>query len=48
MARYGETRAGGIKWNGVLIQAERGTPVRAVYQRPRRLRRLAARAWGCC
>jgi septal ring factor EnvC (AmiA/AmiB activator) len=32
VARYGETRAGGIKWNGVLIQADRGTPVRAVYQ----------------
>jgi len=31
VARFGETRAGGVKWNGVLIAAERGTPVRAVY-----------------
>jgi murein hydrolase activator len=31
VARFGETRAGGVKWNGVLIAAERGAPVRAVY-----------------
>ncbi len=31
VARFGETRAGGLKWDGVLIAAERGTPVRAVY-----------------
>ena len=31
VARFGETRAGGVKWNGVLIAAERGTPVRAIY-----------------
>ena len=31
VARYGETRAGGVKWNGVLIAAARGAPVRAVY-----------------
>ncbi len=30
-ARYGETRAGGVKWNGVLVAAERSAPVRAVY-----------------
>jgi septal ring factor EnvC (AmiA/AmiB activator) len=29
---YGQPRAGGpVKWNGVLLEAERGTPVRAVY-----------------
>jgi septal ring factor EnvC (AmiA/AmiB activator) len=31
VAHFGETRAGGVKWNGVLIAAERGTPVRAIY-----------------
>ena len=31
VARYGETRAGGVKWNGVLVAAERSAPVRAVY-----------------
>lgn len=31
VARFGETRAGGLKWDGVLIAAERGTPVRAIY-----------------
>lgn len=30
-ARYGETRAGGVKWNGVVIATERGAPVKAVY-----------------
>jgi len=30
---YGQPRAGGpVKWNGVLLEAERGTPVRAVYR----------------
>ncbi|HEX6997033.1 MAG TPA: peptidoglycan DD-metalloendopeptidase family protein [Gammaproteobacteria bacterium] len=28
---YGRPRAGGLKWNGVLLEAERGAPVRAVY-----------------
>src|SRR5690606_973826 len=29
---YGEPRDGGpLKWNGVLVEAERGTPVRAIY-----------------
>jgi len=32
VARFGETRAGGVKWDGVLVATERGTPVRAVYQ----------------
>ncbi len=30
VARFGETRAGGVKWDGVLVATERGTPVRAV------------------
>ena len=30
-ARFGETRAGAVKWDGVLISAERGSDVRAVY-----------------
>ncbi|MEN9705221.1 MAG: hypothetical protein RLZZ393_1100 [Pseudomonadota bacterium] len=30
-ARFGDTRAGGVKWNGVLIAAAHGAPVRAVY-----------------
>ena len=30
-ARFGETRAGGLKWDGVLIDTERGADVRAVY-----------------
>jgi septal ring factor EnvC (AmiA/AmiB activator) len=32
LARFGDTRAGGVKWDGVLVAAERGAPVRAVYQ----------------
>jgi murein hydrolase activator len=31
-ARFGQTRAGAVKWDGVLIDAERGAQVRAVYQ----------------
>lgn len=31
LARFGETRAGGVKWDGVLVATERGVPVRAVY-----------------
>jgi septal ring factor EnvC (AmiA/AmiB activator) len=31
IARFGETRAGGVKWDGVLVATERGAPVRAVY-----------------
>jgi septal ring factor EnvC (AmiA/AmiB activator) len=32
VARFGETRAGGVKWDGLLVATERGSPVRAVYQ----------------
>jgi murein hydrolase activator len=32
LARFGETRAGGVKWEGVLVATDRGAPVRAVYQ----------------
>ncbi|MGH8323000.1 MAG: murein hydrolase activator EnvC family protein, partial [Steroidobacteraceae bacterium] len=32
VARFGDTRAGGMKWDGVLVATERGAPVRAVYQ----------------
>ena len=32
VAGFGDTRAGGVKWDGMLISAERGAPVRAVYQ----------------
>jgi len=31
LARFGEQRAGGVKWDGVLVATERGAPVRAVY-----------------
>jgi septal ring factor EnvC (AmiA/AmiB activator) len=31
VARFGETRAGGVKWDGVLVATERGAPVRAVF-----------------
>lgn len=31
VARYGETRAGGVRWNGVLVATERGAPVRAIH-----------------
>lgn len=29
-ARFGEARAGGLRWNGILIGAGAGTPVRAI------------------
>jgi len=32
VARFGESRAGGVKWDGVLVAAERGATVRAVHQ----------------
>lgn len=32
VARFGETRAGGVKWDGVLVATERGAPVKAIYQ----------------
>ena len=31
VARYGETRGGTVKWDGVLVSVERGAEVRAVY-----------------
>jgi septal ring factor EnvC (AmiA/AmiB activator) len=30
VARFGDARAGGVRWDGVLVATERGTPVRAV------------------
>jgi len=32
VARFGEIRAGGLKWDGVMVATERGAPVRAVAQ----------------
>jgi murein hydrolase activator len=29
--RFGQARGGGLKWNGVMIEAARGTPVKALY-----------------
>ena len=31
IARFGQSRGGGLKWNGVMIEAARGTPVKALY-----------------
>lgn len=30
-ARYGQPRGGGLRWNGVLIEAARGSEIRALY-----------------
>jgi len=30
VARFGDARAGGVRWDGVLLATERGTPVKAV------------------
>jgi septal ring factor EnvC (AmiA/AmiB activator) len=30
MARFGDARAGGVRWDGVLVATERGAPVKAV------------------
>ena len=30
VARFGDTRAGGVRWDGVLVATERGAPVKAV------------------
>lgn len=30
-ARFGEVRAGTVRWNGLLITAERGSPVKAIH-----------------
>src|SRR5215472_5607062 len=32
VARFGDARAGGVRWDGVLVATERGAPVRAVCQ----------------
>jgi septal ring factor EnvC (AmiA/AmiB activator) len=32
ISRFGERRAGTVRWDGVMIAAGRGTPVRAVYR----------------
>jgi septal ring factor EnvC (AmiA/AmiB activator) len=31
VAKFGEKRAGGVKWDGILVSTDRGAPVRAVY-----------------
>ncbi len=31
IASYGQVRAGGVKWDGVLVSGSQGSPVRAVY-----------------
>jgi septal ring factor EnvC (AmiA/AmiB activator) len=31
VASFGQIRAGGLKWDGVLLAGEQGTPVRAIY-----------------
>jgi murein hydrolase activator len=31
LASYGQVRAGGVKWDGMLVSGSQGTPVRAVY-----------------
>jgi len=31
LASFGQTRAGGVKWDGVLVSGAQGSPVRAVY-----------------
>ena len=31
LASFGQTRAGGVKWDGVLVSGTQGAPVRAVY-----------------
>jgi murein hydrolase activator len=31
VASFGQTRAGGLKWDGVLLAGQQGTPVRAIY-----------------
>jgi murein hydrolase activator len=32
IARFGQPRGGGLKWNGVMIEAGRGTEIRALYE----------------
>jgi septal ring factor EnvC (AmiA/AmiB activator) len=31
VARFGQVRAGGVKWDGMLLAGQQGAPVRAVY-----------------
>jgi septal ring factor EnvC (AmiA/AmiB activator) len=31
LASFGQTRAGGVKWDGMLVAGEAGTPVHAIY-----------------
>lgn len=31
-ARFGQARGGGLKWNGVMIESSRGSPVKALYE----------------
>jgi septal ring factor EnvC (AmiA/AmiB activator) len=31
VARFGQSRGGGLKWNGVMVEAARGAPVKALY-----------------
>jgi septal ring factor EnvC (AmiA/AmiB activator) len=31
VARFGDARAGGVRWDGVLVATERGAPVKAVF-----------------
>jgi septal ring factor EnvC (AmiA/AmiB activator) len=32
LARFGEQRAGGVKWDGILVATDRGAPVRSIYR----------------
>jgi septal ring factor EnvC (AmiA/AmiB activator) len=32
VARFGDARAGGVRWDGLVVATERGTPVKAVFQ----------------
>jgi septal ring factor EnvC (AmiA/AmiB activator) len=32
VARFGDARAGGVRWDGVLVATERGAPVKAVFE----------------
>ncbi|TAK55609.1 MAG: hypothetical protein EPO25_03535 [Gammaproteobacteria bacterium] len=32
VARYGQSRGGGLRWNGVMIEAARGSEIRSLYE----------------
>jgi septal ring factor EnvC (AmiA/AmiB activator) len=32
VARFGDARAGGVRWDGLVVATERGTPVKAVFE----------------